>query len=136
MEAIRGTIAADPPRPWTEREDSLLALGKRMFGSDCCKLARLVGTRSCQEISSAVEVPSQDAGVDCTIEDNDAEIQKDAAKKRTALAKQVDYVSAMDQIHHYWHCQVRCSCWISRRYYAGFFTVCAPPPGLPMEVGT
>ena len=96
MDAIRGMIAADPPKPWTEREDSLLALGRRMFGSDCCKLARLVGTRSCQEIAQAVDVPSQEAGVDCTAEDNDAEIQKDAAKKRTALASQVCRLSKLE----------------------------------------
>jgi len=69
---------AEAPSPWTAKEENLLALGRRIFGSDCCKLARLVGTRSCRDVARLMEVPYADE----YCEDN-------STKRRKGIAVQV-----------------------------------------------
>lgn len=47
-------VPAGSSAPWSSMEQSMLETGQRMFGSDACKLARLLGSRSCTEVASAL----------------------------------------------------------------------------------
>jgi hypothetical protein len=83
------SLPADSSRPWTAREKDLLATGSHMFGSDYCKLARLIVTRSCIEVARVVQASSTEGGSGCTAENNYTEFQKAASKKKRSAGRQV-----------------------------------------------
>ena len=46
---------------WTVLEQEQLGNAKSMFGQDCCRIARFIGTKSCAEVAIVLRLDKRDS---------------------------------------------------------------------------